>query len=48
MVKATNPNLATCDTETCRWQIQQGSGVRTVHPVEVLHYALGLSDDLPL
>ncbi|WP_203567644.1 anaerobic glycerol-3-phosphate dehydrogenase subunit C [Aestuariimicrobium ganziense] len=48
MVKATNPDLATCDTETCRWQIEKGSGVRTVHPIELLHFALGLSDDLPL
>ena len=44
MVKATNENLATCDTETCRWQISQGSGVRTVHPVELIHHALGLSE----
>lgn len=46
MVKATNTNIATCDTETCRWQIQKGSGVHTVHPIEVIHYALGLSNDL--
>lgn len=42
MVKATNPDLATCDTETCRWQIRKGSGVSTVHPIEVVHHALGL------
>ena len=45
-VKDTNPDFATCDTETCRWQIRQGSGAKVVHPVEVLHYAYGLSDDL--
>ncbi len=48
MVKATNPNLAVCDTETCRWQIETSSGVRTVHPVFLLHQAYGLSSDLPL
>ncbi|MGJ6979660.1 anaerobic glycerol-3-phosphate dehydrogenase subunit C [Aestuariimicrobium soli] len=42
MVKATNTELATCDTETCRWQIRKGSGVNTVHPIEVVHHALGL------
>lgn len=45
-VKSTNPDLATCDTETCRWQIRQGTGAKVVHPIEVMHYAYGLSDDL--
>lgn len=48
MVRETNQHLATCDTETCRWQIQKHSGVRTVHPVELVHQALGLSSDLPV
>ena len=43
MVQATNKDLAVCDTETCRWQIQKGSGVPTVHPVTLLHRSLGLS-----
>ncbi len=43
MVKATNPDLALCDTETCRWQISQSSGVRTEHPVWMVHKAYGLS-----
>lgn len=43
MVKATNPDLALCDTETCRWQIAQSSGVRTEHPVWMIHKAYGLS-----
>lgn len=46
MVRETNQNVATCDTETCRWQIEKHSGVKTVHPVELVHRALGLSDDL--
>ena len=31
-----------CDSETCRWQIQAATGVRSVHPVEMLHRARGL------
>ncbi|MGH2357346.1 MAG: anaerobic glycerol-3-phosphate dehydrogenase subunit C [Candidatus Limnocylindria bacterium] len=27
---------AACDSETCRWQIEASTGVRTRHPVEVL------------
>lgn len=43
LVQEVNPGLAVCDTETCRWQIQKSSGVRTVHPVWVVHAAYGLS-----
>jgi glycerol-3-phosphate dehydrogenase subunit C len=35
------PDLAVCDSETCRWQIEHATGVRTVHPVELLHRAAG-------
>jgi glycerol-3-phosphate dehydrogenase subunit C len=35
-------DLAACDSETCRWQIEHGSGVEAVHPVELLHRAYGL------
>ena len=43
MVKRTNPDLALCDTETCRWQIEQSSGVKTEHPIWMVHRAYGLS-----
>ncbi len=43
MVKKTNPDLALCDTETCRWQIEQSSGVKTEHPIWLVHQAYGLS-----
>jgi len=43
MVKRTNPDLALCDTETCRWQIEQSSGVKTEHPIWMVHKAYGLS-----
>ena len=28
-----------CDSETCRWQIEQATKVHSVHPVEMLHRA---------
>ncbi len=43
MVAETNQGLVACDTETCRWQIEKSTGVRTVHPVVLLHQAYGLS-----
>jgi glycerol-3-phosphate dehydrogenase subunit C len=33
------PELAVCDSETCRWHIEQATGVRNVHPIEILHRA---------
>jgi glycerol-3-phosphate dehydrogenase subunit C len=35
-------DLAVCDSETCRWHIEHATGVRTAHPVEMLHRASGL------
>jgi glycerol-3-phosphate dehydrogenase subunit C len=37
------PDLAVCDSETCRWHIEKATGVQTVHPIEILHRAAGLS-----
>ncbi len=42
LVIATNDHLAACDTETCRWQIEKSTGVRTVHPITLIHRAFGL------
>jgi len=41
-VKAADPDVAACDSETCRWHIEHATGVRTVHPVELLHRAYAL------
>jgi glycerol-3-phosphate dehydrogenase subunit C len=41
-IRAMDPPLATCDSETCRWQITHGSGVPSVHPIELLYKAYGL------
>jgi glycerol-3-phosphate dehydrogenase subunit C len=35
-------DVTACDSETCRWQIEHGSGTHAVHPVELLHRAYGL------
>lgn len=45
-IKDWSPRLAVCETETCRWQIRKGSGAKVVHPVNLIHHALGLSSDL--
>jgi glycerol-3-phosphate dehydrogenase subunit C len=39
------PDLAVCDSETCRWHIEKATGVRTVHPIEILHRAAGLTTE---
>jgi glycerol-3-phosphate dehydrogenase subunit C len=41
-VRDSDADVAACDSETCRWQIEHGSGVHAVHPVELLHRAYGL------
>jgi len=33
--------LAVCDSETCRWQISHGTGIPSIHPVELLAAAYG-------
>jgi len=43
-IRAAAPELVACDSETCRWQIAKASGLPSVHPVEILHRAYGLSD----
>jgi glycerol-3-phosphate dehydrogenase subunit C len=35
---------AACDSETCRWQIEQSTGVRTRHPIEILAEAYRRGD----
>jgi glycerol-3-phosphate dehydrogenase subunit C len=41
-IREARPEVAACDSETCRWQIQHGSGVHAVHPIELLYRAYGL------
>jgi glycerol-3-phosphate dehydrogenase subunit C len=37
------PDLAVCDSETCRWHIEKVTGVPSVHPIEILFRAAGLA-----
>jgi glycerol-3-phosphate dehydrogenase subunit C len=42
-VRESGAPLSVCDSETCRWQIAQATGIPSVHPVELLHRAYGLA-----
>jgi glycerol-3-phosphate dehydrogenase subunit C len=42
-IRAVGPDLTVCDSETCRWHIEHATGVRNVHPIEILHRAYGLA-----
>lgn len=44
-VRAAGATLVVCDTETCRWQITSLTGAKTVHPVELVAVAYGLTVD---
>jgi glycerol-3-phosphate dehydrogenase subunit C len=41
-VRASGGEMSVCDSETCRWQIAEATGLPSVHPVAVLHRAYGL------
>lgn len=41
-IKQVNVELATCDTETCRWQLRTATGANVVHPIWLIHKAYGL------
>ncbi|MCL4869125.1 MAG: anaerobic glycerol-3-phosphate dehydrogenase subunit C [Anaerolineae bacterium] len=47
-VQHVNGPAAVCDSETCRWQITHGTGVPTIHPIELLAAAYGLPVEEPL
>ncbi|MCP4165946.1 MAG: anaerobic glycerol-3-phosphate dehydrogenase subunit C [Chloroflexi bacterium] len=36
--------MTACDSETCRWQLEHGSGHPSRHPIEILAAAYGLYD----
>ncbi|MBN1285375.1 MAG: anaerobic glycerol-3-phosphate dehydrogenase subunit C [Anaerolineae bacterium] len=41
-VKRVKPDVVVCDSETCRWWIESTTGVRTIHPVELIAAAYGM------
>jgi len=47
-IRASGAGQAACDSETCRWQIAQATGVPVRHPVEILAaaYAAGEAEEL--
>jgi glycerol-3-phosphate dehydrogenase subunit C len=42
-VAASGAAEVACDSETCRWQITHGTQLPSVHPIDYLHRAYGLS-----
>lgn len=40
-IRAASSELSACDSETCRWQIVHGTGLPSVHPVELIARAYG-------
>jgi glycerol-3-phosphate dehydrogenase subunit C len=44
-VQRSNADVVACDSETCRWQISQASGIGSVHPIELLYRSYGLGRD---
>ncbi|MBN1992063.1 MAG: anaerobic glycerol-3-phosphate dehydrogenase subunit C [Anaerolineae bacterium] len=42
-IKQSGSAVAICDSETCRWQIAHATGVKMIHPVELLAQAYGLA-----
>ncbi|HWD75090.1 MAG TPA: anaerobic glycerol-3-phosphate dehydrogenase subunit C [Solirubrobacteraceae bacterium] len=47
-VQASGASSVACDSETCRWQITQGTQRPSVHPIDFLHRAYGLGRDAPI
>ena len=41
-VNSNNPEIILCDSETCRWNIEKSSGVKTLHPIEIIASSLNL------
>ena len=34
-VKLEKPDIVICDSETCRWNIEKTTGIKTIHPVQL-------------
>jgi glycerol-3-phosphate dehydrogenase subunit C len=39
-IRAYQPDLAISECASCRMQIEHGTSIKTLHPVEILHQAL--------
>ncbi|HET8999016.1 MAG TPA: anaerobic glycerol-3-phosphate dehydrogenase subunit C [bacterium] len=47
-VQQSGARLSVCDSETCRWQIVHGTGLPSVHPIEILAWSYGLGEPLAI
>ena len=43
IIAAAGADCTACDSETCRWHISKATGIPSVHPLDLLHRADGLS-----
>jgi glycerol-3-phosphate dehydrogenase subunit C len=41
-IQSVGSPLSACDSETCRWQIEHGTGLPSVHPIMLLAKAYGI------
>jgi glycerol-3-phosphate dehydrogenase subunit C len=39
-MKTTGATIGICDSETCRWQITHGTGIKMIHPIQLLGMAI--------
>jgi len=40
LAQRSKPDIIVCDSETCRWNIEALTSVKTIHPVQLLTRAL--------
>ena len=40
-IKQFNPDFVVCDSETCRWNIEDKTSVPSIHPVQLIMMAFG-------
>lgn len=41
-VAATSPDMIDCDSETCRWNIEKMTGIKTVHLIHLIGRSMGV------
>ena len=39
-INISKPDLILCDSETCRWNIEKKSGIKTIHPIQLINKSL--------
>ncbi|MBT68259.1 MAG: hypothetical protein CMO25_02520, partial [Thiotrichales bacterium] len=39
-IKDSKPDLVVCDSETCRWNIEKSTKIKTIHPIQLLIISL--------